>query len=86
MKKLNKAGVAMYSIYPENRVEEFKFFLPCVDGMPEVISKAKAIKNKTGVSVRKLWENREEFGFPVKCGGETEAEGEGEGVAPPSTS
>ena len=86
MKKLNDAGVARYSIYPENRTEKFKFYLPCVDGLPEVINKAKVIKDKTGVSVRKLWENREKYGFPVKCGGETEAEGEGEGVAPPSTS
>ncbi len=72
------------SKYPRHYTEKVSFKLPFVVEADQTKYHAYRIAKKTGIHYRELWERREEFGCPVKCGGETEAEGEG--VRPPSSS
>ena len=85
IKWLVKKGVLEYSngyIYPKHYTTGVVFVLPFVKDAYETKKKANALRTKTGISYRELWERREEFGFGLKGGGECEAEG----VRPPSSS
>ena len=85
MKWLVKKGVLEYSDdydYPRHYTTGVVFVLPFVKETYETKRKANALRTKTGISYRELWERRDEFGFGVKNGGEAE----GEGVEPPSSS
>ena len=85
IKWLVKREVLEYSenyAYPEHYTTGVVFVLPFVREAHEVKAKANALRTKTGIAYRELWERRVEFGFGVKGGGEAE----GEGVEPPSSS
>ena len=78
MKWLVKKGVLEYSdgyIYPKHYTTGVVFGLPFVKDAHETKRKANALRSKTRISYRELWERREEFGFVVKGGGEAEGKG-----------
>lgn len=85
MKDLRKMGLALPNPYPKHYTKDFTFILPYVKGLAEVSKEVGRIESLTGMDKRELWERREEFGYVVKSGGETEGEAEGEGESPPSS-
>ncbi len=75
MKDLKKMGRALPNPYPKHYTKDFTFILPCVKEMSEVSANVGRIEALTGMKKRELWECREELGYVVKGGGETDGEG-----------
>ena len=74
------------SEYPRHFATPVTFRIPLTETADKTKYHAYRIKKKTGIHYREIWERREEFDYPVKSEGECEAEGEAEGVRPPSSS